>query len=76
MRSGSNAPRVGSYNRNVVLDAIRQFGVEDIRMPCTPERVWKAIHTAQAGGGATQAAAMPHFDESEPGTSSTEGAGA
>ncbi len=24
MRSGSNAPRVGSYNRNVVLDAIRQ----------------------------------------------------
>ena len=35
------------------LDAIRQFGVKDITMPCTPERVWKAIHTAQAGGGAT-----------------------
>ncbi|MFZ2012209.1 MAG: xanthine dehydrogenase family protein molybdopterin-binding subunit [Nocardioides sp.] len=61
---------------NAVLDAIRQFGVDDITMPCTPERVWKAIHTAQAGGGATQAAAMPHFDESEPGQSSTEGAGA
>ncbi len=61
---------------NAVLDAIRQFGVKDITMPCTPERVWKAIHTAQAGGGATQAAAMPHFDESEPGKSSTEGAGA
>jgi aerobic carbon-monoxide dehydrogenase large subunit len=61
---------------NAVLDAIRQFGVDDITMPCTPERVWKAIHTAQAGGGATQPAAMPHFDESEPGQSSTEGAGA
>jgi carbon-monoxide dehydrogenase large subunit len=61
---------------NAVLDAIRQFGVDDITMPCTPERVWKAIHNAQAGGGATQPAAMPHFDESEPGQSSTEGAGA
>ncbi len=61
---------------NAVLDAIRQFGVDDITMPCTPERVWKAIHTAQAGGGATQPAAMPHFDDSEPGQSSTEGAGA
>ena len=61
---------------NAVLDAVRQFGVEDITMPCTPERVWKAIHTARAGGGETQAAAMPHFDADEPGQSSTEGAGA
>jgi aerobic carbon-monoxide dehydrogenase large subunit len=61
---------------NAVLDAIRQFGVEDILMPCTPERVWKAIHTSAPKGGATEGAAMPHFDESEPGQSSTEGAGA
>ena len=60
---------------NAVLDAIRQFGVKDILMPCTPERVWKAIHTSAPKGGATEGAAMPHFDESEPGTSSTEGAG-
>jgi len=61
---------------NAVLDAVRHLGVDDITMPCSPERVWKAIHTAESGGGATQAAAMPHFDESEPGQSSTEGAGA
>lgn len=28
---------------NAVLDAVRQFGVRDIDMPCTPMRVWKAI---------------------------------
>ncbi len=34
-------------------DAIRQFGVEDILMPCPPERVWKAIHAKDAGGAET-----------------------
>src|SRR4051812_280229 len=61
---------------NAVVDAIRHFGVDDITMPCTPERVWKAINTSSAKGGATEGAAMPHFDTDEPGTSSTEGAGA
>ena len=61
---------------NAVVDAIRHLGVNDITMPCTPERVWKAINTASAKGGATEAAAMPHFDADEPGTNSTEGAGA
>ncbi len=28
---------------NGVVDAIRHFGVNDIRMPCSPERVWRAI---------------------------------
>ncbi len=50
---------------NSVLDAIRQFGVKDIRMPCTPERVWKAIHAHDAGGAEpTTGGAAPHFDES------------
>jgi aerobic carbon-monoxide dehydrogenase large subunit len=31
-----------------VVDAIRHLGVDDVQMPCTPERVWRAIH----GGGA------------------------
>ena len=31
---------------NAIVDAVRPFGVDDIRMPCTPERVWRAI---QAG---------------------------
>jgi carbon-monoxide dehydrogenase large subunit len=61
---------------NAIVDAVRHLGVNDITMPCTPERVWKAINTSSAKGGATEGAAMPHFDESEPGTASTEGAGA
>lgn len=28
---------------NAVVDALRPFGVHDIRMPATPERVWRAI---------------------------------
>ena len=59
---------------NAVVDAVRHLGVNDIQMPCTPERVWKAVNGG-GDGGATEAAAMPHFDESEPGQDSTEGAG-
>ena len=29
---------------NAVVDALRPFGVNDIQMPATPERVWRAIH--------------------------------
>ena len=28
---------------NAVVDALRPFGVTDVRMPCTPERVWRAV---------------------------------
>ncbi len=50
---------------NAVIDAVRHLGVADIQMPCTPERVWRAIHDAGAGGGdPTTGAAAPHFDES------------
>jgi aerobic carbon-monoxide dehydrogenase large subunit len=34
---------------NAVVDALRPFGVNDIRMPATPERVWRAIHGADRG---------------------------
>ncbi|MEO9137861.1 MAG: xanthine dehydrogenase family protein molybdopterin-binding subunit [Jatrophihabitans sp.] len=35
---------------NAIVDALRPFGVNDIRMPATPERVWRAIHgSAHAG---------------------------
>jgi carbon-monoxide dehydrogenase large subunit len=34
---------------NAVLDAVRHLGVQDVRMPCSPERVWRALHEAQAG---------------------------
>ena len=61
---------------NAVIDAIRHLGVTDVQMPCTPERVYKAITGAGGGGDPTEGAAMPHFDTAEPGTDSTEGAGA
>jgi carbon-monoxide dehydrogenase large subunit len=67
---------------NAVVDAVRHLGVDDIQMPCTPERVWKAIN-GPGSGGATEGAAMPHFEsggaagnQEQPGQSSTEGAGA
>jgi aerobic carbon-monoxide dehydrogenase large subunit len=31
---------------NGIIDALRPYGVSDIRMPCTPERVWRAIQEA------------------------------
>ncbi len=37
---------------NAIVDALRPLGIRDITMPCTPERVWRAIQTAQ---GARQA---------------------
>ena len=52
---------------NAVVDALRPYGVRDLSMPCTPERVWRAIHgdsadrdrtvagTAAQGGGQSPA---------------------
>ncbi|MFE9614214.1 xanthine dehydrogenase family protein molybdopterin-binding subunit [Streptomyces sp. NPDC006012] len=31
---------------NAVVDALRPLGVQDVRMPCTPERVWRAVRSA------------------------------
>ncbi|MGY1635781.1 xanthine dehydrogenase family protein molybdopterin-binding subunit [Geodermatophilus sp. SYSU D00742] len=36
---------------NAALDAVRHLGVSDLRMPLTPERVWRAIHQGGDGGG-------------------------
>jgi carbon-monoxide dehydrogenase large subunit len=35
---------------NAVLDAVRHLGVTDIEMPCTPMRVWKAVHEGKTRG--------------------------
>ncbi|HEX6470975.1 MAG TPA: molybdopterin cofactor-binding domain-containing protein [Streptosporangiaceae bacterium] len=32
-----------------VVDALRPNGINDIRMPCSPERVWQAIQDARGG---------------------------
>ncbi len=34
---------------NAVVDAIRHLGVNDVAMPCTPERVWNAINSGRQG---------------------------
>ena len=33
---------------NAVVDAVRHLGINDIRMPCSPERVWRAVHERSA----------------------------
>ena len=37
---------------NAIVDALRPLGIRDITMPCTPERVWRAIQGARESGGA------------------------
>jgi carbon-monoxide dehydrogenase large subunit len=37
---------------NAIVDALRPFGVSDVPMPCTPERVWRAIQEARPEGAA------------------------
>ncbi|WP_131106557.1 xanthine dehydrogenase family protein molybdopterin-binding subunit [Ornithinimicrobium sufpigmenti] len=54
---------------NAVLDAVRHLGVDDITMPCTPERVWRAIHEGGSQGGGrtpTEDSAEPHFAPGAP----------
>jgi aerobic carbon-monoxide dehydrogenase large subunit len=37
---------------NAIIDALRPLGVTDVPMPCTPERVWRAMSEANAGNEA------------------------
>jgi aerobic carbon-monoxide dehydrogenase large subunit len=39
---------------NAIVDAVRHLGVNDIQMPCSPERVWKAINSSTTTEGAGQ----------------------
>ncbi len=40
---------------NSIVDALRTFGVRDVTMPCTPERVWRAIQAATEGASSGSA---------------------
>ncbi|MDQ0379648.1 xanthine dehydrogenase family protein molybdopterin-binding subunit [Amycolatopsis thermophila] len=42
---------------NAVVDAVRHFGINDIEMPCSPMRVWSAIHRGRADAGGVGAEA-------------------
>jgi aerobic carbon-monoxide dehydrogenase large subunit len=35
--------------QNAVIDALAEFGVTHLDMPCTPQRVWQAVTAAQEG---------------------------
>jgi carbon-monoxide dehydrogenase large subunit len=35
--------------QNAVIDALAPFGIRHVDMPCTPERVWRAIEAARVG---------------------------
>jgi carbon-monoxide dehydrogenase large subunit len=35
--------------QNAVVDALAHLGVQHVDMPCTPERVWRAIQSANPG---------------------------
>jgi carbon-monoxide dehydrogenase large subunit len=35
---------------NAIVDAVRHLGINDITMPCTPERIWRAINSAKGAG--------------------------
>ncbi|MFW5898976.1 MAG: xanthine dehydrogenase family protein molybdopterin-binding subunit, partial [Jiangellaceae bacterium] len=37
---------------NAVVDALRPMGVQDVRMPTSPQHVWDAINDASKGGAA------------------------
>jgi carbon-monoxide dehydrogenase large subunit len=59
---------------NAIVDALRPLGIHDIEMPCTPERVWKAIQSASVPPEGEREAA-PHFKADTPNqdTSTPEG---
>src|SRR6201994_42105 len=40
---------------NAIVDALRPLGINDIVMPCTPERVWRALQEARGGEQASAA---------------------
>ncbi|MFF7898619.1 xanthine dehydrogenase family protein molybdopterin-binding subunit [Streptomyces sp. NPDC088817] len=42
---------------NAIVDALRPLGVHDVRMPCTPERVWEAVRSAQGQSARKEASA-------------------
>jgi aerobic carbon-monoxide dehydrogenase large subunit len=48
---------------NAVVDALSYLGIRHIDIPCTPERVWRAIQAAAEGGPEAQAGGRPLWTE-------------
>ncbi|GAA3428204.1 molybdopterin-dependent oxidoreductase [Streptosporangium nondiastaticum] len=51
---------------NAIADALRPYGVRDVRMPCTPERIWRALAEAEVTVPAQSRAAVPSTSEIAP----------
>jgi aerobic carbon-monoxide dehydrogenase large subunit len=52
--------------QNAVVDALAHLGVRHVDMPCTAERVWRAIQDAEAGSPASPWREPPAFFASLP----------
>jgi len=48
---------------NAVVDALRPWGVDDIEMPATPQRVWRAVRSGSGAGAGEPAAGQAHWEE-------------
>jgi carbon-monoxide dehydrogenase large subunit len=48
-KGGSEAGNVGAPPAiiNAIIDALSVWGIEDIALPATPERVWNAIQASK-----------------------------
>jgi aerobic carbon-monoxide dehydrogenase large subunit len=57
---------------NAIVDALRPYGVHDIQMPATPERVWRAVHGGAGATGRAQSGTTAYGGAS---TSTSDGAG-
>ncbi|MEO6956577.1 MAG: xanthine dehydrogenase family protein molybdopterin-binding subunit, partial [Antricoccus sp.] len=55
---------------NAVVDAVRQYGVNDVQMPATPERVWRAIHSGDQSSPTAAETTTAHTDLSHNGSAS------
>jgi carbon-monoxide dehydrogenase large subunit len=58
---------------NAVVDALRPFGVNDIQMPATPERVWRAVHAGAEKSGRAEGGTTAYGGAS---TATSDGSGA
>jgi carbon-monoxide dehydrogenase large subunit len=51
---------------SAIVDALRDYGVHDIKMPATPYNVWRTIQDAKAAGQVGRHDARPGDDDRRP----------
>jgi carbon-monoxide dehydrogenase large subunit len=60
---------------NAVVDALKPWGVQDVQMPCTPERIWRAVAEGVGGAAAADRAAEGTVAYGGASTASSDGSG-